>query len=172
MRTTQQVTDPSVACGYALITYGALSVIVSLIRLFQIGGGSSINLRIYLSSAGEALIAIASGFLLVLRPERLVMGISAWCCVLIIKDLLRSPWNMPSSYWLKDMNIVCHVLWNFAAPMGCMVGVIALRKRRDRTAPSISKLSCARCGYSLRGLTEPRCPECGRVYTLDEFYQL
>lgn len=31
---------------------------------------------------------------------------------------------------------------------------------------------CTRCGYLLGGLTEPRCPECGRVYTLDEFYQL
>ena len=34
-----------------------------------------------------------------------------------------------------------------------------LRRRRGR---------CPRCGYSLRGLTEPRCPECGRPVTLPQ----
>lgn len=30
-------------------------------------------------------------------------------------------------------------------------------------------LSCPRCGYPLAGLTEHRCPECGRPFTLSEF---
>ncbi|MBI5762889.1 MAG: hypothetical protein HZA51_05110 [Planctomycetes bacterium] len=31
---------------------------------------------------------------------------------------------------------------------------------------------CAYCGYSLKGLEEPRCPECGKRYSLDEYYKL
>ena len=27
---------------------------------------------------------------------------------------------------------------------------------------------CTRCGYSMVGLRETTCPECGRVYTVDE----
>jgi predicted amidophosphoribosyltransferase len=27
---------------------------------------------------------------------------------------------------------------------------------------------CPRCGYLLRGLPEPRCPECGRPFTAQE----
>jgi hypothetical protein len=31
-----------------------------------------------------------------------------------------------------------------------------------------SWLTCPRCGYSMKGLREARCPECGTQYTLDE----
>lgn len=30
-----------------------------------------------------------------------------------------------------------------------------------------AKLTCPRCGYSLAGLPEPRCPECGAIYDPD-----
>ncbi|MFW6060913.1 MAG: hypothetical protein ACODAQ_12100, partial [Phycisphaeraceae bacterium] len=30
-------------------------------------------------------------------------------------------------------------------------------------------LGCKRCGYPLAGLTEHRCPECGRPFTLEEY---
>lgn len=30
---------------------------------------------------------------------------------------------------------------------------------------------CAQCGYSMVGLTEPACPECGRRYTIDELFE-
>lgn len=173
MRTTQQANNLGVACGFALIIYGSLSASVSVIRLFQIGASdSTINFRVFSSSAGEALIAIFSGFLLVLRPEKIVVGVSAWCCALIVKDFFLIPRNVNWSYWSKDLNIVCHVLWYLAVPLSCMVGVVALQRRRVRTSYSNSQPSCVQCSYLLRGLTEPRCPECGRMYTLDEFYQL
>lgn len=28
---------------------------------------------------------------------------------------------------------------------------------------------CLRCGYSLRGLTEARCPECGQAFSREQF---
>jgi len=33
-------------------------------------------------------------------------------------------------------------------------------------------LACPNCGYDLRGLSEARCPECGRRYTLDQIVNL
>jgi hypothetical protein len=29
-------------------------------------------------------------------------------------------------------------------------------------------VACVRCGYNMTGLREPRCPECGTTYTLDQ----
>ncbi|MFQ5413699.1 MAG: hypothetical protein ACE5E6_04490 [Phycisphaerae bacterium] len=39
--------------------------------------------------------------------------------------------------------------------------------RRARHAPPV----CPGCGYNLSGLTQCRCPECGRTYRLDELWQ-
>lgn len=44
-------------------------------------------------------------------------------------------------------------------------------ERAERTelgAPAL--LDCPKCGYSLRGLHEARCPECGTQYTLDGLF--
>lgn len=42
---------------------------------------------------------------------------------------------------------------------------LAARIRRRR---ALRMMCCEGCGYSLRGLTEPRCPECGRAFNPDE----
>ena len=42
---------------------------------------------------------------------------------------------------------------------GCLVWMRACL-RRMRLMEGI----CARCGYNLTGLTEPRCPECGEAF--------
>lgn len=34
------------------------------------------------------------------------------------------------------------------------------------------RVNCPRCGYSMRGLSECRCPECGTLYTLDALIRL
>jgi hypothetical protein len=36
------------------------------------------------------------------------------------------------------------------------------------TAPPDADLACPLCGYNLRGLVDPRCPECGFAFTWDE----
>ncbi|MBP7936865.1 MAG: hypothetical protein KA354_19665 [Phycisphaerae bacterium] len=37
-----------------------------------------------------------------------------------------------------------------------------------RLPPPLGQGQCPRCGYLLYGLTENRCPECGRGYTVEE----
>ena len=41
-------------------------------------------------------------------------------------------------------------------------------ERGQRLAGSAHAIVCPACGYNLTGLQTPRCPECGKQYTLDE----
>lgn len=43
---------------------------------------------------------------------------------------------------------------------------------RHKHALSSAGLHCADCGYSLRGLTEPRCPECGKRFDPDALHDV
>lgn len=54
-----------------------------------------------------------------------------------------------------------------AALAGLSLGLWKFRHIVDSSYPQ-----CARCGYQLRGLEQPCCPECGEKYSLDEFYRL
>ena len=43
------------------------------------------------------------------------------------------------------------------------------RERAERlNASGRDGVVCPTCGYNLTGLTEPRCPECGSQFTLDQ----
>lgn len=57
------------------------------------------------------------------------------------------------------------LLWAVGAIPGILVGLFAFDfiRRRD---PRRSKVSCPSCAYELRGLREPRCPECGEAFDL------
>jgi hypothetical protein len=52
----------------------------------------------------------------------------------------------------------------FIAPWMCLVFSIlgpAIIYRKLAKEPVVPPLTCAACGYSLKGLTSPTCPECG-----------
>jgi len=49
--------------------------------------------------------------------------------------------------WLIDLTIVCAIVFI-----------------RNRYWPDYGPGKCAKCGYDLRGLPTPRCPECGRPF--------
>jgi len=46
-------------------------------------------------------------------------------------------------------------------PVAVLSGIVFLRNRYRPVYPSGH---CAKCGYNLHGLTEPRCPECGKSF--------
>lgn len=41
------------------------------------------------------------------------------------------------------------------------LGIYVLLARREARQGELRETRCRRCGYILRGLSEPRCPECG-----------
>jgi hypothetical protein len=53
------------------------------------------------------------------------------------------------------------LFWITAAVLqGIHIGIIAFMRTKTRKRKPV----CMRCGYSLRGLTLPRCPECGTPF--------
>lgn len=50
--------------------------------------------------------------------------------------------------------LLFHAGWTTVLALGCL-----LRTRRK----SIEETRCRKCQYILRGLTEPKCPECGEA---------
>ena len=71
--------------------------------------------------------------------------------------------NEPEIGWFTFALASC-VLW--------LVGIcVAWRTSRGKLADAGGGgegVACPDCGYSLRGLTATRCPECGSQYTLDQ----
>lgn len=58
------------------------------------------------------------------------------------------------------------VLWIVSLICGSAIGiaVYAWATREWSSPPPIEpETRCRNCGYILRGITEPRCPECGEV---------
>ena len=49
----------------------------------------------------------------------------------------------------------------FYAVVGVLCGFLHVCFRRT---PNARQLQCGQCGYSLRGLRDPRCPECGAPF--------
>jgi hypothetical protein len=62
-------------------------------------------------------------------------------------------------------------VWPVAIPGGIAVIFVvvsaAMFWRYNREGPKLRRLQgrCEKCGYDLRGLPEPRCPECGTAFT-------
>jgi len=45
----------------------------------------------------------------------------------------------------------------------CILGVVLMITLPRKTRPGY----CRKCGYDLRGLSQPRCPECGKTFVDD-----
>jgi hypothetical protein len=73
----------------------------------------------------------------------------------LMSELGRLPDERP--HWVADMLSVpvTFLVWGFVSLFGWRVA----RKHMRRLGGQ-----CVRCGYALRGLTEPRCPECGTPF--------
>lgn len=67
--------------------------------------------------------------------------------------LLRSDWDLTDSEFVVLLVLVAMLLAGLATLMYAFL--IGLRSHND------PETRCRKCGYILRGLTEPRCSECG-----------
>jgi predicted Zn-ribbon and HTH transcriptional regulator len=60
--------------------------------------------------------------------------------------------------------VVLTVLWLVTQTSGAAVGIAAYAWATRKWGPPLvidAETRCRKCGYILRGITEPRCPECG-----------
>ena len=70
--------------------------------------------------------------------------------------------------WLASMAIAVLAGIGFVKRrIATRVRLVACRRR-----VAVTRGECPRCAYSLRGLPEPRCPECGERFTESEFADL
>lgn len=76
--------------------------------------------------------------------------------------------NLLTSFWMPSADLV--LAWSFWATLWLATTSVIWREtgaeRLQRTSKRV--IRCVQCGYNLTGLSEARCPECGKQYTLDE----
>ena len=154
------------ALGYSLVVYGLLSgglAVVSLIQVLQ-SDLSAWSKNTQIARFAEVLVAVLSGAAIILWPSRVLIALVVWCTALFASSFAHGwPLQNIDPLWLLAI---------FSQSFACLIGLVVLSRHTRHIRDSDSSPHCEQCGYALRGLSEPRCPECGRVYTLDEFYKL
>ncbi len=95
-------------------------------------------------------------------PLRLAI-IGMW---LVFGPILLWCMLMAASFVLDSDPIVEGALWVLAA--GVYLAVLCLAIIAYLRSPLTGFGLCRHCGYSLFGLPEPRCPECGTVFDMEE----
>lgn len=170
--------DYTKVISYALIGYGLMNLLGAVLRfggmrhyladfLFLKNPEALVEFARYV----EALLALISGILLLRRPGRapaiiLMLTIVSACKIgFAIREGITQAQRAGRT--IDEAAYGAFISW-FALPVIGIMTLLAVR--RIRAGESLPH--CESCGYDLRRLNEPRCPECGRVYTLDEFYQL
>lgn len=97
----------------------------------------------------------------------LIVGVPVW--VWLVRHVLFSAWLTA----LPNVNLAFarRRFYVFSFPcililVGEVIGVWWLLRYSPRRIERIRRTRglCAKCGYSLRGLLEPRCPECGTPF--------
>jgi len=71
--------------------------------------------------------------------------------------VLWYPNGPPQLFWLRSVFCICMLL---ALP-GSVLGIAAYAMLTYQARKSDSETHCRKCQYILKGITEPRCPECG-----------
>jgi hypothetical protein len=102
-----------------------------------------------------------------LRRYRTAVSVTAvaWACHAVIGavSVLRMPVSFPLEVWLRTCTIHAVIVWLIPCVLLCAVAFV-----RNRYRPVRPEGHCVVCGYDLRGLPEPRCPECGTPFDVGE----
>lgn len=69
-------------------------------------------------------------------------------------------WVEAIAKWTGDSAAVCITVVLLSTP-SVLVGMLAFNWLHTRGVQDDGHLHCLKCGYILKGITEPRCPECG-----------
>lgn len=92
-----------------------------------------------------------------------------WSCLVVLLYVVVRYWAYPCFPWgyvvyFFRENLPAPVFLVLFAGIGGIPLLLAWLSSRFLTRPWSPKGKCYRCGYDLRGLPEPRCPECGRKF--------
>ncbi len=159
------------AFGIALIVYGALNFIFVghiVFLLFTLPSLRGTSMRVSVAvSVAQCWFALFSGILILVRQNRMLLAFGLWSVALIAGDIV----SFVDMFGWSLSTIRFQALYFFRA-LSFLAAFVYLLCMRNSWDAKTSVPLCTQCHYDLRGLNEPRCPECGRVYTLDEFYQL
>ena len=102
-----------------------------------------------------------------LRSYGVVVGVTlaAWVCFVLVgmvNMLALFPQLPPYLDLVGGITFHCALFWG--APCLLLSAIVLVRRRYWPVYPSGH---CAVCGYNLRGLPEPRCPECGTAFNAE-----
>lgn len=65
-------------------------------------------------------------------------------------------WRLNGYGW-----IVCIIIWSLLSyPVIALIDIVI----SDKHTTNVNIRVCKKCGYNLRGLRDPRCPECGTPF--------
>lgn len=94
---------------------------------------------------------------------------------MLLAVIVIAAWHTQYGWQLdvaKSRQSLSMLIGGLKAPAGFLaIFVIICHMKRMRMRAGDVPV-CINCGYRMRGLGEPRCPECGRFYTLHQFYLL
>jgi len=128
---------------------------------------------IAINAAFLAALALAIGvFCVPLRTYRTVLAASAFAILggigagipRIVPWMVRT-WSQPLGKPYLAVLLVSPFLLTWAAECLLLSLIVFLR---NRYRPVFPPGHCRKCGYNLFGLPEPRCPECGKPFELQD----
>jgi hypothetical protein len=181
----------AIVVGNALLVYGSLTALCNYWRVqyFALNTYAAIAsksmgplhpskrypewLLMEVCAVGALLAMPIIGAAILRKSGRLVAG-------LLVLALIEFINVIASMYWQNSVNVGAGWYWEwgsflrtgaelFRMPILFLATALVARYVLSRKG---DPPTCVGCEYQLNGLTEPRCPECGRVYTLDEFHRL
>jgi uncharacterized paraquat-inducible protein A len=91
---------------------------------------------------------------------RAVIAVAATAIAELAATTIQIHFQVPTAMqsWLSTVLAPIAILWRivFTSLPLVLFALLSIRKRKAE-----AETRCRKCGYILRGITEPRCPECG-----------
>ncbi len=97
-------------------------------------------------------------------PLVVLLALTAGAFALGVAALIASPFVMNDVHGAPFSELAMALLVTFACGSVCETAVDRLLNRHRWRARHLRSGRCPWCRYDIRGLPEPRCPECGETW--------
>lgn len=149
---------------YRLLAAGVAGVVMPIVQGQVWAPGVQDKTPAMLVLLGLIFVVVLALICQPLTRYRVVLGVALVASVTFattsfVRLYLADVGLVTEPVWIIPVTIVGSALMMFAATSGLLSLAVFLRKRNQ---PIYSPGHCANCGYNLTGLSDLRCPECGR----------